>query len=116
MRENLLLKNREERKKTEIKRDFDSFQKILGILKEMGFDVITDITIELLEDPSSESGFPIVRDGIDGIRIYYVRKEGLKIGFTNLFDHSSKDSRIQEFRDKLSGDNNLKRFLPNENS
>jgi hypothetical protein len=44
---------------------FNRLQRVANILREMGFQVINNmITLEKLKDPTSEMGFPIVRDGI----------------------------------------------------
>lgn len=65
---------------------FNRLQRIAGILGEMGFHVVNSVvTLDRLKDPTSEMGFPIVRDGVDGIRASYTKRQGLVIWFTNGF-------------------------------
>lgn len=71
-----------------IQRDFERLKKIASILKEMGLRVIErSINPSYLRESMEMGGvaFPIVRDGIDGIRASYSKREGLKISFTNGF-------------------------------
>ena len=80
---------------------FDQLQKIASVLREMGFDVADGlITLNRLKDPTSEMGFPIVRDGVDGIRASYTNRRGLVIWFTNGFEDPNNPKR-QEVMQRL---------------
>lgn len=80
---------------------FDRLQKVAHILREMGFKVIDDlITLDTLKDPTSMAGFPIVRDGVDGIRASYTNRRGLIIWFTNGFEDPD-DPKRQEVTQRL---------------
>lgn len=80
---------------------FDRLQQIADILGEMGFHVVNSmITLGRLKDPTSEMGFPIVRDGIDGIRASYTKRQGLVIWFTNGFGDPNNQKR-QEVEQRL---------------
>mgnify|MGYP001598687284 FL=1 len=81
---------------------FDRLQKVSVILKEMGFRVIDRlITLDALKSPTSEAGFPIVRDGRDGIRALYTKRKGLVILFTNGFEDPANQKR-QEVTQRLN--------------
>ena len=87
-----------------LERDFECLEQIARILRESGLNVIDrSISIERLKNPTAEMGFPIVRDGADGIRIsYYSRKsrKGLKVWFTNGFEDPENPKR-KEVTEKL---------------
>ena len=80
---------------------FNRLRQIANILREMGFKVIdTMITLDRLKDPTSIAGFPIVRDGADGIRASYTKRRGLIIWFTNGFEDLDNQKR-QEVQQRL---------------
>ena len=80
---------------------FNRLQKIAHILGEMGFQVLNSmITLDRLKDPTSEMGFPMVRDGVDGIRASYTKRQGLVIWFTNGFQDPDNPKR-QEVEQRL---------------
>ncbi len=84
-----------------LQEDFNRLQNIAEVLRGMGLRVIDRfITINSLQDPSSEMGFPIVRDRADGIRASYTKREGLIIWFTNGFE-DLKDPKRQEVERRL---------------
>ena len=84
-----------------LREDFARLQDIAEVLREMGLRVIdSNVTIDRLKNPTSEMGFPIVRDGADGIRASYSKREGLKIWFTNGFENPANPRR-QEAEAKL---------------
>lgn len=77
-----------------LQENFNRLQSIAEILREMGLQVIDNfITIERLQNPTSEMGFPIVRDGVDGIRASYSKRRGLIIWFTNGFEDPNDPKR-----------------------
>lgn len=81
--------------------DFEKLRIIANLLREMGLEVIDRfVTLESLKDPMSEYGFPIVRNGIDGIRVSYFKNEGLKVWFTNGFEDPNNNLR-KEIESKL---------------
>lgn len=88
---------------------FDRLQQVVGILKEMGFEVVNRaIALDRLKNPTSEFGFPIVRDGRDGIRASYTNRRGLVIWFTNGFEDPANQKRQEvEQRLKKEGLDNL---------
>lgn len=93
------LENEEESQK--LQEDFNRLQSIAEVLREMGLRVIDNlITIDRLQDPISEMGFPVVRDGADGIRVSYSKRDGLKIWFTNGFEDLNNPKR-QEIESRL---------------
>ncbi|HEY4497863.1 MAG TPA: hypothetical protein VJC20_03885 [Candidatus Paceibacterota bacterium] len=73
--------------------DFERLQNITKVLEEMGFQVIEHPTPDILENPTSEAGFPIVRDGLDGIRASYTKDRGLVIWFANSFEDRDNPRR-----------------------
>lgn len=84
-----------------IQEDFVRLQNIVEILREMGFRVVNElINIDTLQSPSSEMGFPIVRDGLDGIRVSYSKRRGLRVWFTNGFENP-ENPRRQEVEKRL---------------
>ncbi len=67
----------------------------------MGLQVIDNsITVDRLQNPTSEMGFPIAKDGFYGIRASYLKREGLKIWFTNGFEDLKYPKR-QEVEKRL---------------
>ena len=79
----------------------ERLQKIAEILKEMKLNVIDRaVTLERLLDATAEIGFPIVREGSNGVRASYSKRDGLRIWFTNGFDDPSNLTR-QEITKKL---------------
>ena len=81
--------------------EFDRLKNIAEVLGEMGLRVIdSNVTIDRLKDPTSEMGFPIVRDGADGIRASYTKRGGLQIWFTNGFADPANPRR-QEIENRL---------------
>lgn len=69
----------------------DQLKRAVDILREMGLEVIDRFVTE--ERLKSEMPFPIVRDGLDGIRAVYSRRSGLKIWFTNGFENPNDPKR-----------------------
>jgi hypothetical protein len=90
--------DRENNSEEKIQIEFERLQKIVEVLRGMGFKV-TDrlIRLDILRD--GEAGFPIVSDGLDGIRASYTNN-GLEIWFTNGFEHADNPRR-QEVESKL---------------
>ena len=84
---------------------FGRLRNIAEILREMGLKVIDQaIAFNRLRDPVAEMGFPIVRDGVYGIRASYSKREGLQIWFTNGFgDPENPKRREIEKRLKEAG-------------
>ncbi len=81
--------------------EFGRLQNIAAALREIGFRVIDRfISPDMFADPSSEMGFPIVRDGGDGIRASYSKRDGLRIWFTNGFEDPDNPRR-KEAEDRL---------------
>lgn len=76
----------------------DQLKRAVDILREMGMEVIDRFVTE--ERLRSEMPFPIVRDGLDGIRAVYSRRRGLKIWFTNGFENPN-DPKRQEIEQRL---------------
>jgi len=69
----------------------DKLQRATDILREMGLEVIDRfITGDRL---ISGLPFPIVKDGLDGIRAEYSKRRGLKIWFTNGFEDPNNPER-----------------------
>ena len=56
--------------------------------------------MERLKDPTAEMGFPVVRDGVDGIRVSYSKRRGLIVWFTNGFE-DPEDPKRKEVTEKL---------------
>ena len=77
----------------QVQKDFERLQNITKVLEEMGFQVIEHPTPDILENPTSEAGFPIVRDGLDGIRASYTKDRGLVIWFANSFEDRDNPRR-----------------------
>ena len=81
--------------------DFGRLRNIAEILKGMGLQVIDQsITLDKFRDPAAEMGFPIVRNGANGIRASYSKREGLKIWFTNGFEDPENPKR-KEIEERL---------------
>lgn len=72
---------------------FYQLQKTSEILKKIGLEVIDDLITE--DELAKELPFPIVRDGLDGIRATYSKRRGLKIWFTNGFEKPDDPKRIE---------------------
>lgn len=84
-------------------KEFARLQDVARVLRELGLRVIDRaITPERLNDPATAMGFPIVRDGGDGIRASYSRREGLRIWFANVFSDPA-NLRRQEVESALRG-------------
>ena len=84
-----------------IQEDFKHLQCIIELLRGMGLRVIDkSITMERFQDPTSEIGFPIVKDRANGIRASYSKREGLQIWFTNGFE-DPKDPKRQEIERQM---------------
>jgi len=65
----------------------EGLQVIAEFLKSKGFTVIDRfITLEVIKAPTAPMGFPIVSDGLQGIRASYSSRSGLKIWFTDGFE------------------------------
>ena len=81
--------------------DFERLQRIVEVLREMGLHP-TDhlISEDILRNPTSEAGFPLVSDGLNGIRASYKKDQGLVIWFTNSFENPD-DLRRQEVVKRL---------------
>ena len=85
-----------------IQNDFAQLEKALSVLREMGFKVCDRfINIDLLRgirkgDPEE---FPLVDDGLNGIRATYHR-DGLVVWFTNGFE-SPENPQRKEVTQKL---------------
>ncbi|MDD4477123.1 MAG: hypothetical protein PHY40_03110 [Patescibacteria group bacterium] len=93
--------NTHESETQKLSEDFNRLQKIIKILREMGLRIVKNpITIDTLYSPTSEIGFPIVRDGANGIRASYSKIDGLKIWFTNGFEEPD-DPKRQEIEKRL---------------
>lgn len=91
-----------EKSKNRLEEDFQRLKSIAEILKEIGLRVVDDlITVDMLQGPGSEVGFPIVRDGLDGIRASYSQRGGLRIWFTNGFENPG-DPKRREVEKRLS--------------
>lgn len=75
----------------------DQLQRTADILHELGLEVI-DRFIE--EKFAKETAFPIVKDGLNGIRASYSKLKGLKIWFTNGFEDQNNPKR-QEITRRL---------------
>ena len=69
----------------------DKLQRAANILREMGLEVIDRFITE--DRLVSGLPFPIVRDGVDGIRAEYSKRRGLKIWFTNGFEDPNNPKR-----------------------
>lgn len=84
---------------------FNRLRSIVELLRGLGFQVIDRfISVDRLRDLTSEMGFPIVRDGADGIRVSYSKRDGLKIWFTNGFEDQENPRRKEvETRLKEAG-------------
>ena len=97
--------NNNETEGQKLQQEFDRLQKIVELLKKMELQIIErSITIDRFQNPTSEAGFPIIRDGLDGIRASYSKKSGLKILFTNGFeDHDNPKRKEIERRLRESG-------------
>lgn len=80
--------------------DLRRLQGIANVLREMGFRVIDDfITLESLRSRTADAGFPIVRDGADGIRVSYSERDyGVKVWFTNGFEDPQNPKRQEVVR------------------
>jgi hypothetical protein len=70
------------------------------ILREMGLRVIERNLVDREDDFARGAPFPIVRDGLDGIRASYSKSRGLKIWFTNGFE-DPKNPKRQEIAQRL---------------
>lgn len=102
-RENLE-QNTENKAEDKLQEDFDRLQRVAKILTELGFTVIDRfISISRLQDPTSEMGFPLVRDGANCIRASYSKQKGLKIWFTNKLENPENSER-QEVENRLKSD------------
>ncbi len=79
----------------------EKLQKTADVLRDLGFDVIDRfINIDTLSRPTAEAGFPIVNDGMQGIRASYSQRRGFKIWFTNGFENPDSPRR-QEVEKRL---------------
>ena len=89
---------------TQVQKDFEGLKKMIKVIGEMGFQVIErPTTPDILEDPTSEAGFPLVHDGVDGIRASYTKDRGLVIWFTNTFEdpqNSQRQEVVQRLREE----------------
>ncbi|MEK7066953.1 MAG: hypothetical protein AAB949_01090 [Patescibacteria group bacterium] len=79
---------------SEFQENFNRLQKIAECLRELGLKVVDqNISEESLKSLTAKLGFPIARDGLDGIRASYSKTNGLKIWFTNGFENPSDPER-----------------------
>ena len=76
----------------------DQLRYAADILREIGLEVIDRFITE--DNLASEMSFPIVRDGLDGIRAKYSKRRGLKFWFTNGFEDPD-DPKRQEIERRL---------------
>ena len=69
----------------------DQLRRASDILREIGLNVLDRFITE--DSLTSKMPFPIVRDGVDGIRAEYSKREGLKIWFTNGIEDPNNPKR-----------------------
>lgn len=77
---------------------FNRLRQVADILRDMGMGVIDRLITE--DNLASGLPFPIVKDGLDGMRAEYSRRRGLKIWFTNGFEDANNPRR-QEIEQRL---------------
>jgi hypothetical protein len=64
--------NPELSKELRLQESFGKLQRICEVLAELGMKVRNDlVTVDQLKRPTATMGFPIVSDGLDGIRASY---------------------------------------------
>ncbi len=83
-------------KESKFEEDLKKLDKVIDILREMGFKLTVNedwTTSEMLQDKGAFSGIPLVDDGGQGIRMLY-SSYGLRIGFTNAFMESTEPRRV----------------------
>lgn len=84
-----------------------ALKKLLALspkLKELGLTPCDRFfNLETLQNPTSEFGFPIVEDGLNGIRVSY-KKGNLTLWFTNNFEDENNETRkkVQEIWNSLN--------------
>lgn len=101
MTEQIPQQSKQESDPEQLQQDFERLTQIAQILKESGLHVLDrSISMERLKDPTAEMGFPVVRDGVDGIRVSYSKRRGLIVWFTNGFEDPEYPKR-KEVTEKL---------------
>ncbi|BFT94770.1 MAG: hypothetical protein MNSN_07100 [Minisyncoccus archaeiphilus] len=80
----------------EMNESMEKLRDILAVLRELNFRVLNeDMLLESLKEETAKAGFPIVRDGVDGIRVSYSEGNGLRIYFTNGFMDDNHPRRLE---------------------
>lgn len=71
----------------------NQLRQAVNILREMGLEVIDRFITE--DRLASEIPFPVVMDGLNGIRAEYSKRRGLEIWFTNGFEDPNDPRRLE---------------------
>jgi hypothetical protein len=82
-------------KEDEFEKDYAIFQKIIDILKGLGFEANDRVFGREMVRKNWEKGlpFPLTNEGLDGIRISLLKDGKMKVWFTNGFEDPQNPRR-----------------------